>query len=231
MDRNAERAYKRTCFQGRGSVARWLDRGFFSGLGGVCLYILTRNMALSGLLCMGLFALLTLWDGRRWSRFKRKVWQDALGQLKREEWLQQEAELIRKTGGVLLFPTPGEDDFMGLCLRHGPGTIFHFFGDARKELTAQALALGCTASFHPWGEGKEPSREQVMDRLRRDAPVYRRKLWRSLLQLPGNRYLLTGFVLLVLSLFLRRALYWRLLGSVCLLFGTFRRSLRVASGP
>ena len=76
-----------------------------------------------------------------------------------------------------------------------------------------------------WQEGPEPRRERVVERLRRNAPKRDGALWKRLLDLPGNRYLLTGVLLLLLSIILRRALYWRILGSLCLLIGAIRRSV------
>ena len=70
-------------------------------------------------------------------------------------------------------------------------------------------------------------REQMIERLKRDAPKRDRKLWHTLLHLPGNRYLLTGCALLLLSMVLRRALYWRLLGSLCLFIGAVRRAVHM----
>ena len=117
----------------------------------------------------------------------------------------------------------------GLCLRQGEGTAFHTFGEVREELIVQAKTLGCTVSFHPWQEGSEPSQEQVLERLKRDAPKRTGNLWRTLLHLPGNRYLLAGCAVLLLSMVLRRALYWRLLGSLCLLLGALRRGMRTGT--
>ena len=219
-----ERAYKRKCFRGRGIVARWLDRVFFSALGGVCLYILRGGLVLSLLLFGAIVFLLVLWDMRRWSGFRQKLWQDTVTQLKREDWLIREAERIREAGGVILHPSPETERPMGQCLRLGRGTAFHCFGDVREELAATAEPFGCTVTFHPWGEGTEPSREQVLRRLERDMPRRKAKLWHRLVLLPGNRYLLAGGVLLLMSIFLRRALYWRLLGSLCLGIGALHRS-------
>ena len=208
-------------------VARWVDRAFFSLLGGTCLYLLGRNLWLSGLLCVGLLSLFTLWDRRRWMRFKDALWQKTARQLKRESWLQQKAERIRQTGGTILYPTPELEALTGHCLRLGKGTAFHCIGAPKENLIAEAQRMGCTLTFHPWGEGVDPSREQVMERLGRDAPKRDRTLWRKLLRLPGNRYLLTGAALLLLSMVLRRGLYWRLLGSLCLLIGAVRRSFHL----
>ena len=66
-----------------------------------------------------------------------------------------------------------------------------------------------------------------MERLVRDAPKRNMLPLKKLLHLPGNRYLLTGFMLLLLSMILRRALYWRLLGTLCLVIGTVRRSFHL----
>ena len=226
MDKRTENAYKRICFHGRGTAARWLDRGFFALLGGVCLYLLCRNRLLSALMIPALLAVSLLWEQRRWTRFSRDLWQKTVRTLKREAWLREEAAAIRQTGGVVLYPTPEGEKLTGLCLRQGEGTAFHTFGEAREELIVQAKALGCTVSFHPWQEGSEPGREQVQERLKRDAPKRTGNLWRTLLSLPGNRYLLAGCAMLLLSMVLRRALYWRLLGSLCLLLGALRRGMR-----
>ena len=227
MDRKTERAYKRKCFQGRGTVARWVDRVFFALLGGVCLHIVCRNLVLSCLLSVGLLALSLLWEKKRWVRFQHDLWQRTARALRREAWLREEAARIREEGGVILYPVPEREALTGLCLCLGEGTAFHCFGDPKEKLLDRAKALGCTLAFHPWQEGQEPSREQVLERLKQNAPKRDRKLWRTLWQLPGNRYLLTGGVLLLLSLFLRRALYWRLLGSLCLMLGALRRALHV----
>lgn len=221
-----ERAYKRICFHGRGIVARWLDRGFFAAVCGVCLYILEGKAVLSLLLFGAAALLFLLWDMRRWDRFKRKLWRSASDQLRREAWLDQEAERIRRAGGVVVYPSPDADSFLGLCLRMGPGASFHCFGDPQEKLTEAASAVGCSISFHPWGAGEAPSRAQVEARLERDAPKKTGNVWRSLLALPANRYLLVGFLLLALSMLLRHALYWRLLGSLCLMIGAARRSFR-----
>ena len=224
MDRSTERVYKRKCFQGRGWTARWLDRVFFALLCGVCLYISVGRFFLSLLLAAAVLLLLTFLDMRRWDKFRQKLWQDAADRLRRETWLRKEAERIRQAGGIVLFPTPDRDALLGFCFRYGLDTVFHGFGEGREDLITEAAAYGCTLVFHPWGKGEAPSREQVTERLRQEAPKGGKRLWRMLLNLPGNRYLLTGGLLLLLSVFFRRALYWRLLGSLCLLIGAFRRS-------
>lgn len=229
MDRTIEQAYKRKCFQGRGWMARWLDMGFFSPICGVGLYILSGRILLSLLLMTAVLVFLILLDARRWGRFRQKLWKGVANRLRREDWLRREAERIRQAGETVLFPTPDRDELMGLCLRLGPGTAFHCFGEPKEELMTEVGTVGCTLTFHPWGQGSEPSREQVEDRLRQDAPKRERKLWRMLLRLPGKRYLVIGCLLLLLSIFLQKALYWRLLGSLCLFIGTCRRSFhRVA---
>lgn len=225
MDRMTERAYKRQCFQGRGMVARSLDMAFFSLLGGACLYVLIRNLVFSTLLSAGLLLFFILWDRRRWHRYRQCIWQEVARSLRREAWLQQEAERIRGEGGVIIYPTPDRERMMGLCLNLGKDTIFHSFGDTNNDLLAAAEAYGCSITFHSWQEGPEPSQEQVMEWLRRNAPKRDGALWKRLLDLPGNRYLLTGALLLLLSIVLRRALYWRFLGSLCLLIGAIRRSV------
>lgn len=224
MDGSTVRAYKRKCYQGRGWIARWLDRVFFALLCGACMYIPVGRFFLSLLLAAAALLLLTFLDMRRWDKFRQKLWQDAADRLRRETWLRKEAERIRQAGEITLFPTPDREALLGLCLRSGPGTTFHGFGEGREDLIAEAAAYGCTLVFHPWGQGEAPSREQVIERLRQEAPKGGKRLWRMLLHLPGNRYLLAGGLLLLLSVFLRRALYWRLLGSLCLLIGAFRRS-------
>lgn len=210
-------------------AARWLDRVFFALLGGVCLHIACRNLILSCLLSAGLLAFSLLWEKKRWERFQNNLWQRTAQTLGREAWLKGEAARIREAGGVILYPVPDGETLIGLCLRYGEGTAFHCFGEGKGDgdLTDRAKAMGCTLSFHPWQEGPEPSREQMIERLRRDAPHRDHRLWRSLLHLPGNRYLLTGGVLLLLSVVLRRALYWRLLGSLCMMLGALRRLLHV----
>ena len=227
MDRTTERAYKRICFHGRGIAARWLDRVFFALLGGGCLYIACRNIALSCLLLVGLLAFSMLWEKKRWARFQHDLWQRTVMTLRREAWLKGEAARLRQAGGTVLYPTPDAETLIGLCLRFGETTVFHCFGEAGEDLAAEAKALGCALIFHPWQEGSEPSREQVAERLRRDAPKRRERIWPMLLHLPGSRYLLTGCALLGLSMVLRRALYWRLLGSLCLCIGAVRRAFHV----
>ena len=229
MDGSIERAYKRTCFQGRGTIARWLDRVFFALLGGVCLHIVSRNLVLSGLLALGLLVFLILWDRKRWNKYRRQLYQSAATALKREAWVSAASARIQQEGGEILFPTPDRETLMGHCLRLGPGSTLHCFGVPKEDLIAQATAFGCTLVFHPWEEGPAPTRDQVLERLRRDAPMRDTRLWRQLLHLPGNRYLLTGCGLLILSMLLRRALYWRLLGSLCLAIGAFRRSFRLVT--
>ena len=221
-------AYKRICFHGRGMAARWLDRTFFGLLGGVSLYLLFRHLPLSVLLCVALWIAFCLLDHRRWLRYRHELCQKTATALKREDWLRREAQAIRQGGGIVLYPTPKTDELTGFCLRYGQGTAFHCFGEPKDDLTALVETFGCTVSFHSWQEGTEPSREQVLKRLRRDVPKGKGRLLPLLWHLPGNRYLLTGFVLLLLSLFLRRAIYWRLLGSFCLMFGAVLRSFRVS---
>lgn len=227
MNSSTVRAYKRKCFQGRGTAVRWMDRAFFSALIGVCLYVLRGGILVLLLLFAASMAMFTFLDVRRWDRFRQKLWQGAASQLRREDWLTHEAEHIRQEGGVILFPVPDKDSLTGLCLRWGRGTSFHCFGEVRKELAAGALAYGCSMTFHSWQEGAEPGREQVLQRLERDAPKRDTQLWRRLLQLPGNRYVLAGCLLLLMSILLRHALYWRLLGSLCLLIGAVRRSFHI----
>ena len=229
MDTFVERAYRKQCFQGRSPFARWLDRTFFSTLGGVCLYLLLGRLVPSLLLLLAILILLILYDVRKWSRYRQKLWRNAANDLRREGWLRQEAERIRKAGGVPLYPMPELDMLTGLCLRLGEGTAFHCFGTPAPELAAAAASMGCTLAFHPWGQGPDPSGAQVIQRLVRDAPKRNGLAWRQLLQLSDNRYLLTGCLLLLLSIFLRRALYWRLLGSLCLLIGAVRRSFRLVT--
>ena len=166
MEGAIERAYKRKCFQGRGTAARLLDRAFFSALSGACLFIVLGRLLLSVLLSGAVFLLLSLLSRRRWDRFRRQLWNSVAMELKRENWLKQEAERIRRQGGVILFPLPKEEQFMGLCLRSGPGTAFHTFGEPDKEWMAQAAGLGCSMTFHPWGVGETPNREQIEDRIR-----------------------------------------------------------------
>ncbi len=218
-------AYKRKCFHGRGIVARSLDMAFFSLLGGACLYVIKGNLWLSLILSAGLLLAFVLWDRKRWYNYKQRILQEAVKTLSREAWLRQEAENIREAGGVVLYPTPDRERMIGLCLRLGQGNVFHCFEDIKEDLSASVEAFGCSVIFHPWQEGPEPKREQVIELLRRDAPRRDGALWKRLLGLPGNRYLLTGVLLLLLSIFLRRALYWRLLGSLCLLIGAIRRSV------
>ena len=208
-------------------MARWLDKAFFALLGGLCLYLWCGDLALSGLLLLALLLVFLLWDRRRWAKYSRDLWQRTSQTLKREAWLRQEAERIRHAGGMILYPTPDAETLVGLCLRLGQGTSFHCFGEAGKDFAAQAEALGCTLTVHPWQEGTEPNREQVVERLKRDIPKRDRKLWRELLHLPGSRYLLTGCGLLLLSMILRRGLYWRLLGSLCVFIGAISRAFHV----
>lgn len=229
MNRRMERAYKRICFQGRGIVARWTDKVFFALLGGVCLYLLCRNVALSCVFIAALLGVFMLWESRRWTKYERDLWQKTVRTLRREDWLRQEGMRIRQTGGTILYPTPDAEALTGFCLRFGTGTAFHCFGDAKKELITQAKSMGCSVAFHRWQEGGAPSREQVLERLERNAPKAERRLWQSLLRLPGSRYLLTGCALLLLSMVLRRALYWRLLGSLCLMIGAVRRAFHIAA--
>lgn len=224
MDTSTKRAYKRSCFQGRGLFARWMDHAFFSILGGVCLFILTKSMVLSVVLLLATVLFLALWDRRRWCRFERQLWHQAVKTIRREIWLKREAELIRQAGGIVLYPTPDKDELIGLCLRMGQGTEFHCFGEPQPDLSSLCSSLGCRVSFHPWGEGEAPERKQVIERLKNEAPKHDKGQWRDLLRLPGNRYLMTGCLLLLFSVWLRRALYWRLLGSLCLLIGGLRVS-------
>ena len=220
-------AYKRICFHGRGIVARLTDRAFFSLLGGVCFFLLFGDRLLSVSFMAALLVTFLLWGHRRWMKYKHSIWQKTVKTLKQEDWLRQEAERIRQEGGKVLYPVPDAEALLDHCLRSGEGTTFHCFGEEKGELIALVESCGCTLSFHPWQEGSEPSREQVIERLRRDAPKRDRRIWHALLHLPGNRYLLTGCVLLLLSMALRHALYWRLLGSLCLCMGAIRRALHV----
>ena len=207
-------------------MGRWLDRAFFSLLIGACLYIVTGKMAVS-LLAFGTVLLLHMViEKRRWCKYRQKLWQKAQDELRREDWLKQKALSIREAKGVILYPTPDMDSLTGLCLQRGQSTSFHCFGDIRNDLVEKAAAFGCTVSFHPWGEGATPSRDQIIRWLERNAPKRDTKLWKRLLHLPGGRYLLTGCLLLLLSILLRRALYWRLLGTLCLLIGALRRSFQ-----
>lgn len=229
MDASTERAYKRKCFQGRGPAARWLDRLFFSIICGAAMYILTGRRSFALLLFGAALLTLTFLDIRQWDRFRRKLRHAAVKELRREAWLKGEADRIRQGGGTVLFPAPDRDALVGFCLRLGPGASFHSFGDTKAELCETAQAFGRTLIFHPWGEGEEPSSEQVENRLKQNAPMRSSIPWRRLLALPGSRYLLTGCLMLLLSVFLRRALYWRLLGTLCLLVGTVRRSFRLTA--
>ena len=227
MNVSLQRAYKRKCFQGRGTAARWLDRLFFSALCGVCLHILSGMLALSWMLSGTVLLCLFLWDRRRWDKYKDKLLKNAVLKLRREDWLKQEAVRIRQEGGAVIIPTPNVDTLIGLCVYFGRGKVLHCIGEAREDLVTAASEWGCSLIFHPWGEGKEPSPVQVNERLKREAPEAKPRLWRKLLHLPGNRYFLAGCILLLLSVCLRKTLYWRLLGTVCLLIGTLRRSIRL----
>ena len=229
MEGAIERAYKRKCFQGRGTVARLLDRAFFSALGGACLYIVLRQALLSILLFAALFLLLNALGRIRWQKYRKQLWRSAASELKRENWLKQEAERLRQQGGVILIPSPERDELVGLCLRMGTGTSFHAFGGQQEELTTAADDMGCTVTFHPWGEGETPAREQIEARIRQEAPLRQRSLWKQLVKLSDSRYLMTGSVLLLLSIFVKGALYWRLLASLCLLIGAIRRTIHMAA--
>ena len=177
MDRVTEQAYKRRCFQGRGLVARSLDMAFFSLLGGACLYVLKRNLGFSILLSGMLLLVFVLWERKRWDRYKQCILQEATKALRREAWLQQEGESIRGKGGVILYPTPDRKDMIGFCLRLGQGTAYHCFGDTNEELLAVAEAFECSIAFHPWQEGPEPSRAQVIERLRREVRIFGQGLY------------------------------------------------------
>lgn len=227
MDKTTERAYKRKCFRGRGRAVCILDRAFFSALGGLSLYILTGQRLLALFLFTAALVLFTLWDRNKWRRFRQKLWLDTAQQLKRENWLKHTAEEIRQGGGILLYPTPNGDAFTGLCLRHGQGTAFHCVGNPDEDLKERALWAGCTATFHPWMEGEAPKAEQVENRLIQTAPKRIAGIWGALLRLSGSRYLLTGFVLLVLSMFLRRALCWRMIGTLCLFIGSVKQAIHL----
>lgn len=230
MKPSTQRAYKRNCFQGRGTAARWLDRFFFAALGGVCLYILAGSRLLSGMLFGAILLLSAMWGKRRWNRYSDSMRREAAALLRREDWVRHEADRLRQGGGVILHPAPDKDGLKSLCLRYGTGTAFHSFGEPQDDLVRTAVAWGCIMTFHPWGEGAEPESEQVTKRLEQDAPKQKHGLWGKLLLLPANRYILAGGLLLLLSMALRRALYWRLLGSLCLLIGAFRRSFRTLTG-
>lgn len=207
-------------------AARWLDIAFFSALGGMCLYIAGNSFTLAACLSLAMVLLQVLLDQKRWGKYQRQLWQKAKDRLKRENWLRREGEHLRNAGGIILYPTPDEDRLMGMCLRWGPGTKFHCFGEERKVLADLASSMGCTVTFHVWDHGGEPSPEQVAERIRLDAPIRRHQLMPRLRRLPFDRYLLTGSLLLILSIFLKRAFYWRLLGSMCLMIGAFRRSFQ-----
>ena len=226
MDTSTERAYKRACFQGRGVLARWMDRIFFSLLGGLILLILCGRILPSVLLALAVLLTMVLWDRKRWEKYKLRLWKGKAASLRREAWLKQAAEDIRQAGGVVLYPTPDADHLTGLCLKMGSGAAFHCFGERDKTLMNVAGDLGCSLSFHPWGEGEEPDRKRILERIREEAPRHDRSAWRNLVHLPGTRYVLTGFLLLAFSMCLRRALYWRLLGSLCLLIGGLRWSIQ-----
>ena len=221
------RVYKRICFQGRGTLARWLDRIFFSALAGICLLVLRGGIVPACTVFLATLALFVLWDRKRWNDYWRTTFKKAVRDLKREDWLRREAERIRGEGGTILYPEPSREELTGHCLRMGSGTTFHCFGEPQQELIDLASAFSCGISFHPWQEGTEPSREQVMDRLRCDAPKRKRRIWCALLELPGSRYLMAGSVLLIASIFLRRSIYWRCLGMVCLLIGAIKRAFGV----
>ena len=218
------RAYKRICFHGRGILARWLDRVFFSALAGTCLFILQGRFFPACTVFLTALTLFVIWDRKHWNDFWRETWQKAVRDLKREDWLRQEAKRIRECEGVILYPTPNREELTGYCLRTGKGTAFHCFGEPQQELIDLVSSLGCSIFFHPWQEGMEPSREKVMERLHRDAPQRKRRIWCALLQVSGSRYLLAGSLLLMASVFLRHAIYWRCMGTVCLMIGAVKRT-------
>ena len=116
---------------------------------------------------------------------------------------------------------------IGHCLRMGQGISFHCIGDERKELILAVSKLGSVITFHPWEEGSDPDREQIVEKLKSNMPKRNDLLWKDLLQMSGNRYMLAGASLLIISMFLRHALYWRLLGSLCLLIGAIRHSIQM----
>ena len=224
MDGLVTRAYKRTCFQGRGALARWLDRAFFSALGGLCLLIYCKLAWLALLFGLFLLALGCFIGKRRWETYRERLYRQAAQALRREAWMKEAGERIRVQGGVILYPTPDRETLKGACLLRGGGTNFHCFGNPDQALTEETEKLGCSLTFHPWGEGREPTPDEVETRLKLQAPQPRRGLWKTAVTLPGSRYYLAGGVLLLLSMVLRRALYWRLLGSLCLILGTGRRA-------
>ncbi len=223
MERIIERAYKRDCFQGRGIVGRWTDWLFFSCLGGLLLFIAFRILWLSAVFTACLLLVQLAWASHRWTVYYQTLKNDICASLRRENWLTEEAARIRADSEVVLFPLPGRDRLIESCLNAPKGTRFHCFGTADASLCKVAEDYGCTLVFHPWGMGKKPTEEAVEKRIVDGSNVRKGGRIGKLFSQTDIRYFITGGALLLLSLFMNHAIYWRLTASVCFFFGTIKR--------
>ncbi len=228
MDKKIARAQKRKCFHGRGALARWTDRLFFAGLGGLCLYIVLKNWWLSITSAVCLLSIQMIWAKHRWESYQKDLRKKTSVALRKENWLKEEAVKIRSCGETILFPLPGKEQLSANCLNADKGTRFHCFGDEDKRLCEYAKSYGCILVFHPWGMGKVPTNEDIENRIAEVSDGSKNALHRIISQ-TYNRYFLTGACLLLFSITLRHAVYWRLLASLCFIIGAVKRLVRIES--
>ena len=217
---------KKICFQGRGTVARALDRVFFAILSGLCLYIACGIWWLSALMSVSILLLQVALAKKRWTSYVRTMRKSTEKQLRQENWMIEEAAKIRAGGERILYPEPNGEELTGFCLNVSKGTRFHCFETENKALEQIAKDYGCVLVFHPKREGETPTDLQIENRIEMETPVRQKHTITRLLAQAESRYYTTGAVLLALSMVLRRAIYWRILASLCFGIGTIKRVIR-----
>lgn len=218
-------AQKRICFQGRGTIARVLDRTFFAVLGGLCLYIGCGTWWLSALMSISIYLLLFALAKRRWDSYLKSLWNSMKTQLRQENWMEEEAARIRASGETILYPKPDAEKLTGYCLNAPKGTRFHCFEAESTTLAQIAENYGCVLLFHPRREGETPTDDQIESHIEAKTPTGRKHTIIRILSQTESRYYIAGVVLLGLSMVLRRAVYWRILASLCFFVGTIKRML------
>ena len=104
---------KRICFQGRGAIARALDRVFFAILSGLCLYIACGKLWLSVLMSASILLLQVALAKKRWTSYVRTLRKNTEKQLRQENWMEEEAVKIHAGGERILYPEPNGEELTG----------------------------------------------------------------------------------------------------------------------
>lgn len=226
MDANTKRYYQKQCFGGRSLFARTVDNVFLCCLIAGALFILGVKSPWPFLIGMVGFLIVAGIEKARWSWFEKRLFEKTAQTLQRESWMRQKAEELKQPNKYLAYPTPENEELIGLCLRLNQGVEIHSFGNEDKDKKNLANAWGHSMVFHAFMPEEKPSMEEIEKRIEKGVKKNRYSFRQVAKAIPINRFFVSGIVLLVLSIFLRRAMYWRLMGSLCLSIGVLRFSFQ-----